>query len=351
MKVRLGIVAVALAALLAGGWCAGCSSPAPVGEPIRGARVIGGLGDTPGRLAYPRAIRASKDSIWVIDRSARVQRLDPANGECLAWFRMPEWDLGKPVGFAIAPGPTGTEGWDDELLYIADTHYHRVMVVRLPEAHRPGKESQPEIVRQVGEYGTGPGQFIYPTSVAVLMSEDGKSIRRIYVGEYGGNDRVSVFDADWTFQFSFGTLGPGLDPKAIEFSRPQSLELVRVGGMGGATELLIADALNHRLGRFTLDGALIGWISEAGKPGTELGRFKYPYGLASLGDGTVLVSEFGGQRVQRIDVGTGKGLGAWGNGGRGDGQLAGAWAVAVFGSHAFVVDASNNRILAFGREW
>jgi hypothetical protein len=61
----------------------------------------------------------------------------------------------------------------------------------------------------------------------------------------------------------------------------------------------------------------------------------------------VLVSEFGGNRVQRIDLSSGASLGAVGRAGRGDGELAGAWAVTGIGGTAFVADASNNRIFAW----
>jgi hypothetical protein len=321
----------------------GCSPPVSAGEPIRVRATLGGLGDTPGRLAYPRALCAFGDQLWVIDRSARVQRLDPETGACLAYFQMPEWELGKPVGFTIAPdGGAGGEA----LLYIADTHYHRVVIVRPPKPTLDGpvKESTPEIVRTFGAYGTEPGQFIYPTDVAVLLSPDGRGVERIYVAEYGGNERVSVFDRDFGFLFSFGGPGSGMDPSSIQFSRPQSIEIAEVSGV---REVVIADAINHRVGRFTLDGRLIAWIGSTRAPGPELGKFNYPYGVSPLDDGTVLVSEFGGNRVQRIDLSSGASLGAVGRAGRGDGELAGAWAVTGIGGTAFVADASNNRIFAW----
>ena len=114
-----------------------CSGPPEPGQPIESATTIGGLGDTPGRFAFPRAIDVSADgrSLWVIDKSARVQKIDPTTGKCLALFHMPAMDLGKPTGFCIAPGRDEAGQWCDELLYIADTHYNRVMVYRpMPDA-------------------------------------------------------------------------------------------------------------------------------------------------------------------------------------------------------------------------
>ncbi|MFN7021194.1 MAG: hypothetical protein ACK4WH_07700, partial [Phycisphaerales bacterium] len=313
----------------------GCDRAPEAGMPIAAQVTFGGLGDTPGRFGYPRAIDGSTDgkSLWVIDKTARVQKIDAATGKALASWRMPDSEVGKPVGFCVAPGPGADGTWRDELLYIADTHYARVMV------YEPGDE-RPRLVGRFGSYGQGDGQFIYPTDVAVLLGPDGRSVERIYVGEYGGNDRISVFDGGYRFLFSFGAWGDGRDTREVKFARPQSLLIMDVDGK---KELVVADSANHRLGRFTLEGQLIGWIGTPDRTGDGPGEFRFPYGLAGVGDGTVMVSEFGGNRVQRIDVASGRSLGSWGRAGRGEGELAAPWAVAVLGRRTFVVDSGNNR--------
>ncbi len=111
--------------------------------------------------------------------------------------------------------------------------------------------------------------------------------------------------------------------------------------------MIIVDAHNHRVGRFTLDGELVKWYGGRDRPGDKPGEFRYPYGLASLGDGTVMICEFGNNRVQRFDLATGEGLGTWGRAGRGEGELAAPWAVGILGKSAFVLDSGNNRVLAF----
>lgn len=347
----LGAGATALGLTL---WGCGGSPPEP-GQPIKADATLGGLGDTPGRFAIPRAIDASADgkSLWVIDRSARIQKIDAKTGRCLSLWKMPEWALGKPVGFCVAPGPDASGNWCDELLYVADTHYHRVMIFKPPPTPAPGADLNPdakaELVARFGEYGQGPGQFILPTDIAVLLGPDGKSVERIYVGEYGGHDRISVFDGSYKFLFSFGEWGlstatKALDDTRVVFARPQSLLIENVDGR---PELIVTDSANHRIGRLTLDGKLIGWIGSPATMGDAPGAFRYPYGLASLGDGTVMVSEFGNNRVQRIRLSTGASLGCWGRAGRHEGELAEPWAVAVLGNETFVVDTGNNRILAF----
>ncbi len=338
----------------------GCERAHVSGESIDAIHTFGSLGDTPGKFAYPRAMDGSRDgkSVWVIDKTARVQRIDTTTGRCVAMWRMPDSELGKPVGFCVAPGRDSDGQWCDELLYIADTHYARVMVYKPPidgpsalhsGMQRPGSESRdtgtaPTLVRKFGEYGQGDGQFIYPTDVAVLIGADGLSVERIYVSEYGGHDRISVFDGDYHFKFSFGEWGDGHYADKVQFARPQSLSIETIDGQ---KQVVISDSCNHRLGRFTLDGQLIGWIGSPATVGEAPGAFKFPYGLASLGDGTMMVSEFGGNRLQRIDLASGQSLGIWGRTGRGDGELIAPWAVAVMGNKTFVVDSGNNRVISF----
>src|SRR6185436_9431575 len=99
------------------------------------------------------------------------------------------------------------------------------------------------------------------------------------------------------FKFSIGHYGSGSSPDDVQFNRPQSLALDLK-----RQELIVTDACNHRLGRFTLDGKLIAWISSPAQVGALPGQFSYPYGLALLDDGSALIAEFGGNRVQHIDL-------------------------------------------------
>ncbi|MFM9994648.1 MAG: hypothetical protein ACKVU4_02480 [Phycisphaerales bacterium] len=332
------LVAVVIAGL------GGCSTRDETAAVSGGTPVVcefGGRGMSPGRLAQPRAIDADDRSVWVIDKSARVQRLEPATGGVLASWTMPDYALGKPTGVTIAVGPrAGADGGPEQGVYIPDTHYHRVMVYAAP----PSAQAEPELLASFGSFGTDPGEFIYPTDVAVLPAADGW-VERVYVSEYGGNDRVSVFDAAYRFLFSFG-VSRGTDaalaagPDAVEFDRPQSIALDVP-----RRRLIVADACDHRLGVFDLDGRLVRWIGSRETGGREPGRFNYPYGLALCPDGTVLVAEFGNHRVQRIDVESGASLGVFGAMGRGHGQVLNPWGVALIGPTAYVLDTGNCRVL------
>jgi nitrate/nitrite transporter NarK len=57
-----------------------------------------------------------------------------------------------------------------------------------------------------------------------------------------------------------------------------------------------------------------------------------------------MISEFGNNRLQRVDLTTGASLGIFGNAGRGIGQLVTPWAVAAVGEELFVLDSGNSRV-------
>lgn len=335
---------------------AGCSPDGPGDgsiKPVSYQRTIGEVGLAPGQLASPRCIDQDGEALWVIDKEARVQRLDPVTGTCLAIWKMPYSDFGKPTGLTVIADP---ERPNHHIMYIADTHYHRIRVYSIAPVDDAAKrwvkeggfphEQEAELLFQFGTHGKGPGQFVFPTDLAVLHGADG-SIQRLYVPEYGGNDRISVFDARGQFQFAFGEFGSGGQSQPVQFSRPQSIAIDEQ-----RRTLVVADACNHRVGVFSLDGELQRWISSPDEAGDAPGHFNYPYGLALLKDGSALVTEFGGARMQRIDLATGAPLGIFmgkpdvDDSGRLKG-LANPWSCTVLGDEVWVLDTRNNRIAAY----
>ncbi len=356
---------VGMGASLVGG-CGGKAGPYDATNVERHERIERSFGETglsPGQFAYPRCMDSDGRDLWVIDKVARVQRIDGQTGASVVSWRMPEWEKGKPTGVTVW---TPAEQDEDEYVFVADTHYHRVMVYRVG-APTGDRSREPELVTQFGEYGEGPGQFIYPTDIAVEPTEDGGGVARLWVSEYGGNDRISVFEpvheasvgdaggsvrreampTMWRCERTLGGRSDGGaagggDAGGLSFSRPQSLVLDFA-----RKRLLIADACNHRLIVADLEGAVERTIGSMGEVGEEPGRFSYPYGLELLDDGSVLVSEFGNCRVQRIDPGTGACLGVYGGRGRGLKFLAMPWAVASIGGEAYVLDSGHDRVAVY----
>jgi len=81
-----------------------------------------------------------------------------------------------------------------------------------------------------------------------------------------------------------------------------------------------------------------------GSAGTGKGEFRYPYDIALMPNGNLIVCEFGNNRLQLFDP-EGVSLGIYGKAGRAEGELAYPWGVAVDEEGmVYVVDAGNNRI-------
>ena len=287
--------------------CGGCERQSDAGNKVKVIDCFGQTGRGQGEFVYPRAIDIADDgTVFVIDKTGRIQRLS-CDGQFLGQFQMPLVDAGKPTGLSF--GPEGR-------LYVADTHYHRVLIMS-PEG---------QVVGQFGKFGEGEGCFIYPTDVA--FSGDG----RIFVSEYGGNDRISVFNEEGEFLYSFGTPGNGQG----QLSRPSGLCVDRESG-----RLYVADACNHRIVIYNFDGKLLGYI---GSMGRGKGQLRYPYDLTLLADGSLAVCEYGNNRLQLFSS-DGRSLGVYGQAGRELGELAYPWGLAIDGrGYGFVVDAGNNRI-------
>lgn len=300
------------------------------GKPLDVTATIGSVGLWPGQFATPRALDSDGSTLWVIDKAARVQLLDAATGEPLVEWKTPRHENGMPVGV------TCTTLGGKPVTLVADTHESRVLIYERGE----DPTAEPRFIAEFGSYGTGPGQFIYPTDAVAV--KDAAFGTRIYVSEYGGDDRISVFNERFEFQFAIGTFGTGDEPTKVEFNRPQTLAVDETN-----RELIVVDSCNHRIGRLTLDGELIAWIGSPETAGRGLGQFKYPYGIAILDDGTALVVENENGRVQRIELKTGRGIETFGRPGRAVGELVSPWAITLVGRTAYVLDAGNNRLQAF----
>ena len=283
---------------------AGCEPPPLTDNGVVG--VFGGVGLGNGEFSYPRAISAGRDgSILVVDKAARIQRFGP-DGTFLHAWRMPDKRAGKPVGLTEHP---------DGRVLVADTHYYRVVIF-----DREGK-----LLGQFGEQGSGPGQFQWPTDVAV----DRQGF--IYVSEYNGNDRITKWSPDLRYVAAIGE------------AKIAGRRLARPAGIDIDTQqtLWVADACNHRIVRFSLDGQV---LSVFGEMGTAPGRLRYPYDITVTPDDTLLVCEYGNSRLQWFDK-QGRSLAVWSGPGRRIGRLSQPWGATVGANgRVYVVDSYNSRV-------
>ena len=120
----------------------------------------------------------------------------------------------------------------------------------------------------------------------------------------------------------------------------QLAHLMRRAGFGATREELDVmavqgDSCNHRVQRFTKDGASISSFGEAGRGD---GQFDLPWGVTCNADGEVFVADWGNDRVQRFSP-MGRFIDRYGESGRSDGQFVKPSSVAVDGDgYMYVAD-------------
>ncbi len=318
---------------------------------LTNATVLGETGTHLGQFVYPRGMDVfeyeGNHYAVIVDKTARLQMMDLASGQVVGAIKVPEWDQGMPTGLTVAPSIIDPS---QPAVYVADTHEHRVLVyaLPLPMDDEPGPTSP---IFAFGTYGQSPGEFIYPTDIAARTNHHG-AVEELYISEYGGNDRVSVFRNESTktkpiivWDRAIGIASETVDgseaPDAL--SRPQSIVLRT--NLAGESELVLTDSSHHRIGRFTLDGELISWIGPVLDQDSEPMRF--PYGVTILDDSTALITEFGGCVVRRINLETAEQLDSFGTPGRGDGELATPWSCSVINGRVVILDSGNNRLQMF----
>ncbi len=304
MKRRHTIASLALVLLAFPVFPSGCKPPPLTDSGV--IAVVGRVGLGPGEFNYPRAIAAEPNgSFFAVDKAGRVQRFASDGTFEKAWF-MPAHKAGKPVGLTVHP---------DGRLFIADTHYHRVLIM-----DREGR-----VLDSFGRLGTGDGEFQLPTDVAI----DARGY--VYVSEYHENDRITKWSPDLKFIKAFG-----VEPiEGVRLSRPAALDI------DDEQTLWVADACNHRLIRFSLEGEV---LSTIGRFGDKPGEMKYPYDVCVSPENAILVCEYGGNRLQWFAK-DGRSLRTWGRGGREAGELFAPWgATYERGGKVYIVDSHNNRI-------
>ena len=142
--------------------------------------------------------------------------------------------------------------------------------------------------------------------------------------------------------------GPGEAPGQL--SGPRGVAIAQSG------DLYVADAMNHRVQRFSAEGVLLGeWGTFAASPeGGEAppGTFNEPWDVAVGPDGSVYVADTWNHRIQRFTA-EGEHLSSFGTFGQ-TGEPAAFWgprAIAVDkDGRVFVTDTGNKRVVIFDAE-
>lgn len=258
------------------------------------------------KVPAPRSANVGpRDELFVLDNAGRVLVYNNRN-ELIKQWKMPEYEIGKPEGICFLKNGQ---------IAVADTHYHRVVFF----------DEDGNVQKMLGEFGEGPGQFIYP--VSVVQDPSGN----IYVCEYGDNDRVQKFTEEGDYLLEFGKVGtaPG------EFQRT-------AGMIWHNGNIYVADAINNRIQVFSDQGTFLEIL------GSKHGGIPlyYPYDIAiDRNSEELYIVEYGAGRVTKTNL-NGKILGRYGKTGVKQGEFSTPWGITVNSKdEVFVADTGNRLIV------
>ncbi len=168
--------------------------------------------------------------------------------------------LQRPAGIAFNPR--------NRLLYVTDVLRHEVRAY----------DSTGHRALTIGTRGSGPGQFSYPTNLAV--DREG----RLYVTD-ALNCRVQIFSADGTFLSGFGRAGDALG----DFARPKGI------GVDSDGHIFVVEGLYDVVNVFDREGRL---FLSFGGAGSRPGEFWLASGLAIDRRDRIYVADSFNGRVQ-----------------------------------------------------
>ena len=174
--------------------------------------------------------------------------------------RFTSFPSGRPTGIAFNK--------QNRLLYISDTASHQVVVIDLAGAER----------LRIGERGTGPGQFNYPTDLTV--DKDGW----LYVTD-ALNARIQIFSPQGRFKSSFGRPGDTVG----SFAKPKGVAVDSDG------HIYVCDAMFDAVQIFNQSGRV---LLDFGQHGAGAGQFWMPSGLHIDRNDYIYVSDSYNRRVQ-----------------------------------------------------
>ena len=209
-------------------------------------RSFGQQGSGNGQLYNPTGIAVDHDNrLYIVNSSSNRIEVVESNGTFV-----------RQIGAGHLSGSYGVTVHNKHV-FVAEYRNHRISVFTLDG----------QLIRTIGSYGSGPGQFSNPYAVA-FTPEDG---RDMYVADYG-NSRIQVFNANGVYQREFGK-GQVANPWDIISTADN--------------HLLVADYSNSRVVIFNTMGQFIHSF--------QVGS--YPCGLAIDHNGDLLVTLYNTNQV------------------------------------------------------
>lgn len=236
-------------------------------------------------------------------------------------------------------------------------------------------DSSGKLIQSLGKHGTAPGEFNFPTGVAVdskdriivadkqinsiqILDKSGKHVKtfggigsedgqlrtpfgvstdsqdRIIVADTG-NNRVQIFDSDGNFVKAVGGTGSGDN----NFRYPADV------ATDSQDRIWVADAQNNRLAVYDKEGNFVKIVGRLGGGNAE---FNFPQGIAVDKNDRVLVSDQLNYRAQILDS-EGNYIETIGSQGTDDGRFTVASGITSdLAGNILVADLSNNKVLQWG---
>jgi sugar lactone lactonase YvrE len=312
----------------------------------------GTFGTDHAQFKGPNSITVYKDSVYVTDENNhRIQQFSTKGEWIASWgaYGVDDGQMREPGGIEVI----------NDTLYVTDTLNDRIQLFSTSgqfltrwgrsgdqffEFHGVSIDSEENIytadhmahcirkfdrngnaIQKWGSYGSSPGQFWYPTGIAVYMDT-------VFVSD--ANDRIQKFSLDGRFIKAWGERGS----IAGKFNKPQGIAIDSNGF------LYVADTLNHRIQKFNYQGE---FMLQWGSYGNENSQFSEPCGVATDTEGYVFVVDQNNNRIQKFDA-NGQYINQWGSEGIGNGEFS-------YPSHisldregfVYVADTYNDRIQKF----
>jgi DNA-binding beta-propeller fold protein YncE len=216
------------------------------------------LGD--GLFTHPHGLRIDDaDNLWTTDDGSHlVLKLSPAGRVLLVLGRKgvaaeSDWLFNQPTDVAFAKNGD---------VYVSDG-YGNSRVVKF--------DREGNFIKSWGKYGSGPGEFNLPHSVAVDAQGS------VYVGDRE-NKRIQIFDADGNFLRQWTGIGY---PYGLFITPDQHVWMID----GGYDRIVELDQ----------DGRILG---ELGEPGHAPGQLAWGHFLAVGKDGKIFVADVLNWRFQ-----------------------------------------------------
>jgi len=216
-------------------------------------------------------------------------------------------------------------------LLVADTNNHRVQVFSCDDGDGGGS-----FVSKFGEKGSQPGQFNYPSGLAIDHDHD-----RILVVDCF-NDRVQSWSlSEQSFLSCIGHRGSG----DLEFQYPRGIAIDK-----HHRRVVIIDTFSHRL--VFLSSIDLSLLFSVGKQGSQPGEFNCPTGIAIDDDRhRIIVCDASNHRVQVLSSIDGSFLFEFGSQGNQPCQLNDPRGLCIDNQGRIIVaDSNNHRLQSFTHE-